>query len=96
VFQIANVGNLLRPDELRIATALQTSAKIFESTKCRCGKIVDELGLHGLSCTKNAGCLPRHSAINSILRRSFTRINLPSTLEPVGLTNQMMEGGQMD
>ena len=48
--------------------------------------MVDELGLHGLSCTKNAGRFPRHSAINSILKRSLTRIRLPATLEHVGLT----------
>jgi len=53
-FSIAIVGNLLSPDELRIAIALRTGAKIFESTKCRCGKIIGEPGLHGLSCTKNA------------------------------------------
>jgi len=78
---------LLHPDELCIAIALQTDAKIFESTKCRCDKIVDELGLHGLSCTKNTGRFPRHSAINSVLKMSLTYIGLPSTLEPVGLTN---------
>ena len=79
-FPIASVGNLLSPDELRIAIALRTGAKIFESTKCRCGKIVDELGLHGLSCTKNAGSCPRHSTINSILKRSLTLIGLPLPL----------------
>jgi len=31
--------------------ALRAGAKNFENTKCRCGKIVDELGIHGLSCT---------------------------------------------
>jgi len=48
-----------------------------------------QLGLNGLSCTKNPGRFPRHSAINSILKRSLTRIQigLSSTLEPVGLTN---------
>jgi len=56
-FPIASFGNLLSPEELRITIALRTGAKIFESTKCRCSKIVDELGLHGLSCTKNAGHL---------------------------------------
>jgi len=86
-FPIASVGNLLSPDELRIAIALRTGAKIFERKKCRCDKMVDELGIHGLSCTKNAGLFPRHLAINSILKRSLTRIRLPSTLEPVGLTN---------
>jgi len=78
---------VLSPEELRIAIALLTGAKIFESIKCLCGKIVDELGLHGLSCTKNAGRFSRHSAINSILKRSLTRIGLRSTLEPIGLTN---------
>jgi len=68
VFPTASVGNLLSPDELRIAIALRTGAKILECSRCRCGKDVDELGLHGLSCTKNAGRFPRHSAINSILR----------------------------
>jgi len=51
-FPIASVGNLLSPDELRISIALRTGAKIFKSTKCRCSKIVDELGFHGLSCQK--------------------------------------------
>ena len=92
-FPIASVGNVLNPDELRIAIALRTGAKIFESTKCRCRKMVDELGLHGLSCTKNTGRFPRHSAINSILKRSLTRVGLPSTLEPVGLTN---DGRRLD
>jgi len=40
-----------------------------------------------MACTKNAGCFPRHLAINSILKRSLTRTGLPSTLEPVDLTN---------
>jgi len=31
---------------------------------------------------KNAGHFPKHSAINSILKRSLTHINLPSTLKP--------------
>ena len=84
---ITSVGNLLSPDELRIAIALRTGAKIFESSRCRCGKVVDELGLHGLSCAKTAGRFSRHSAINCILKRLLTRIGLPSTLEPVGLSN---------
>jgi len=92
-FPIANVRNLLSPDELRIAIALRTGASIFESTECCCGKFVDRLGLHGLSCIKNAGCFPRHSAINSILKRSLTCIGLPFVLEPVGLTRDRRPGG---
>jgi len=73
-FPNASVGNQLSPNELRIAIALRTGANIFESTECRCGKFVDRLGFHGLSCITNAGRFPRHSAINSILKRSLTRI----------------------
>jgi len=36
---------------------------------------------------------PRHSAINSILKRSLTHIGLPSTLELVGLTD---DGRRLD
>jgi len=49
-FPIASVGNLLSPDELHIAIDLRTGAKILESSRCRCGEVVDELGLHDLSC----------------------------------------------
>jgi len=92
-FPIASVGTLLSPDELRITITLRTGANIFESTECRCGKFVDRLGLHSLSCIKNAGRFPRHLAINSVLKRSLTRIGLPSVLEPVGLTKDRRPDG---
>jgi len=82
-----------KPAELRIAIALQTSANIFENTECSCGKFVDRLGLHDLSCIKNAGRFPRHSAINSIPKRSLTCTGLPSVLEPVGLVSDIRPDG---
>ena len=85
-FPITNIGNLISPDKLRIAITLWIGAKIFESTKCRCGKSVDELGSMASPVLKMQA-FPRHSAINSILKRSLTCSNLPSTLELVGLTN---------
>jgi len=60
--------------------------------ECRCGKLVDRLGLHGLSCI-NTGRFPRHSAINSILKQSFTCIGLRSVLEAVGLTKDRRPDG---
>jgi len=68
--------------------ALPTGDKIFESTASSCGETVDKLklGFHGLSCPKNAGRFPRHSGMNSILKRSLVSINLPSALVPVVLT----------
>ena len=41
-------------------------------------------GLHGLSCLKSAGRLPRHGHLNDIVKRSLTRAGIPSALEPAG------------
>jgi len=46
-----------------------------------------------LSCIKNAVHFPRHSAIYYILKRSLTRIGLPSVLEPIGLTKSRRPDG---
>jgi len=84
-FPIANVGNLLSPDELCIAIALRTGVKIFESAKCRCDKIVDELGNHGLSCTKMQAASKTFS--HQLLPQRVVDPHLPSTLEPGCLRN---------
>ena len=36
---------------------------------------------------KNPSCFPRHSSIKFILKRTLTRIGLPSVMEPLGLTD---------
>ena len=47
---------------------------------------MDELGIHSLSCKFSAGHLPRHTAINTIVKTSLARAQFPSTLEPSGLS----------
>ena len=37
------------------------------------------------SCIKSQGRFSRHAAINVIIHRSLAAINVPSTLEPIGL-----------
>ena len=77
-------------------TVLQLPSELvpnFWNYECHCDKTVDKLRLHGLSCFGNSGCFPSHSVINSILERSFTRINLPSTLDPVGLIGDERKPG---
>ena len=44
---------------------------------------MDELGTHGLRCRLSAGRLPRHTAINTIVKMSLARVQIPSTLEPL-------------
>ena len=83
---IQKLGTLVSFDELRIAIALRLGAKICISSLCRCGRRMDELGLHGLSCRFNAGRFPRHAELNTIVKRALAQVNVPSILEPNGLS----------
>ena len=47
--------------------------------------MVDELGLHPLSCRYSSGRLPRHAALNDLIKRALTTAGIPSNLEPPGL-----------
>ena len=53
--------------------------------KCKCGAHVDALGHHALSCKLSAGRLPRHAALNDIIKRALHTAGIPSILEPAGL-----------
>ena len=82
---VPSLGTQLSPEELRIAIALRVGAKVCQPHSCRCGRVMDEKGLHGLSCRYSAGRHPRHSAMNDVVRRALQRAGLPSVLEPPGL-----------
>lgn len=79
------LGTLLDPESFRIAIALRVGAAICEQHRCKCGKIMDARGLHGLSCKYSAGRHPRHSALNDVIRRALQSAGIPSVLEPVGV-----------
>jgi hypothetical protein len=53
---------------------------------CKCNVKVDEIDIHGLSCSKSCGRFSRHTEINSIIKLSLTSIHVNSTLEPNGLS----------
>jgi hypothetical protein len=53
---------------------------------CKCTEKVDEIGIHGLSCSKSSGRFSRYTEINSIINRSLTSTHVNSTLEPNGLS----------
>ena len=82
---VPSLGTQLRPDELRIAIALRTGAKICEKHLCKCRKNVDEYGFHLLSCHFNEGRHPRHAAINDIIFRALKSAGISAMLEPNGL-----------
>jgi hypothetical protein len=53
---------------------------------CKCNAKVDQIGVHGLSCSKSSGRFSRHTEINCIINRSLSSIHVNSTLEPNGLS----------
>ena len=80
-----NLGLKLDDQQLRISIGLRLSANICVAHTCYCGKKVERDGLHGLSCTKNAGCFSRHATLNSLKKQTLGCLDLPSMLEPRGL-----------
>ena len=61
-------------------------AAICHPHKCEfCGREVDQLGHHGLSCRYSQGRLARHNAFNSLIHCSLAAAKIPSRLEPSGL-----------
>ncbi|XP_047997279.1 uncharacterized protein LOC125234903 [Leguminivora glycinivorella] len=80
-----NSGTHLDGNTLRVAVGLRVGAVICASHKCHCGSEVDQLGRHGLSCQRSAGRMSRHAALNDIIRRSLTSVNVPAILEPTGI-----------
>ena len=51
-----------------------------------CGPPMDEQAIHGLSCVRRAGRQSCHAAINDVVKRALSLAQIPSTLEPTGLS----------
>ena len=83
---VPSLGLHLDPETVRIAVALRLGAPVCEPHSCRlCGRSVNRLGHHALSCQKSAGRFPRHAQLNDLVKRSLSAAGIPSVLEPVGL-----------
>ncbi|XP_047991091.1 uncharacterized protein LOC125230111 [Leguminivora glycinivorella] len=80
------IGTILDPSSLRIAICLRLGSRICVPHTCVCGKDVDRLGRHGLSCSRSAGRMFRHGTINDLVRRALATVSVPAVLEPVGMT----------
>ena len=78
------LGNHLEEAHLRFAVALRLGTPICQEHRCRCGKNVDSLGRHGLSCEKSAGRQSRHSSINEIIKRALVSADFHALREPQG------------
>ena len=72
---------------IRVATSLRLGSPICVPHDCTlCDRRIDERGLHGLSCRRSVGRLPRHTLLNAIIKESLATANVPSVLEPQGLS----------
>ena len=82
----SSLGLKLMNSQFRISVATRLGRKVTEPHSCsRCGKEVLPDGLHGFSCIRSAGRLPRHTMLNDIVRRALASCGVSSILEPPGL-----------
>ena len=79
------IGTLLDNESFRIAISQRLGLHVCAPHKYRCGAIEDVYGRHPHSCRLSAGCLPRYSALNDIIKRALSSAGFNAVLEPVGL-----------
>ena len=84
---VSTLGLRMCNTTIRVATSLRLGSPICAPHDCtHCGRRIDERGLHGLSCRRSVGRLPRHTQLNAIIKESLASANVPSVLEPQGLS----------
>ena len=83
---ISYCGLRLDNEAVRVAVGLRLGYRLCTKHRCPCGSVVDERGIHGLSCQLAAGRLARHGALNDVIHRALGSAGVPSVLEPMGLT----------
>ena len=84
---VPSLGLCLEDETIRIAVGLRLGLDLCEPHECcHCGTEVNRKGLHGLSCRHSRGRHHRHAELNDTIRRAMTLANIPSRLEPTGMT----------
>ena len=81
-FPITSCGLRLSNEVIRIAVGLRLGLPLCVEHTCVCGRQVDRLGTHGLSCLAAEGKTTRHQMINDIIHRSLSAAGVPSIKEP--------------
>lgn len=80
------VGTRLTNEQLRIAVSLRLGANVFLPHTCVCGAVSDALGNHALCCKFQRGRFARHTLGNNVILRALNSADVPSQLEPPGLS----------
>ena len=84
-FPCSRDGTRLSNAEMTIAVGLRLGLPVAASSLCVCGKQLDELGDHALSCNHGVERLRRHADVNARIRDSLGEAGFPAILEPLGL-----------
>jgi len=82
----SNTGLLLDNNSARIAVGLRLGSQLCEEHECTCGVIVKKDGLHGLSCKKKIGIIPRHDEVNKVFCHAFSSAGIPNIIQPPGIS----------
>ena len=83
---ITSCGLRLDDEAVRVAVSLRLGSSICVPHSCRCGSLVDAMGLHCFACKRSPGRMSRHHALNDIVARAFASAGIPAVKEPNGLT----------
>ena len=74
-------------ESIRVAVGLRLGVPLCAPHSCHlCGSEVDASEVHGLSCRRSQGRIPRHNGLNALLKRALAACNVPTVLEPQGLS----------
>ena len=85
---ITKLKRVLDPETFHVAISLQVCSDECVPHTCRCGRLMDAKGIHGLSCKYSAGRHPRHAALNDVVKRALRSAGISSILEPVGIDSR--------
>ena len=80
------VGTCMDDSFLRIAVALRSGLPVSTEHTCICGVVADAYGSYALSCNKTNGRHARHSSVNDLIKKTMAIADIPSRLEPTGLS----------
>ena len=69
----------------RITLGLPLGGPIVVKHTCVCRANVNVFGKHGLSCRQSGGRIPRHAAVNEIIRCDLVSGGVPTVPEPMGV-----------
>ena len=82
---IPSLGLKMDNASFRIACGLRIGSPLCEPHTCPCGKLVNELGRHGLSCKNVKDTHSHHSQANDLMKRALGSDQVPAIREPPGL-----------